>query len=159
MINNKVHIFVSAAGKANQNGTGVVFSCIFHCISNCMRTFNRRNDSFKTAKFIESFHCFLIADLNVIYTADITQESMFRTDGRIIESTCDRINRTGISVVILKKIAVESMENTGFAVCHRSSMVTYCRTSSERFNTCSNINAPLRSASRIALAADSLASQ
>ena len=80
--------------------------------------FHSRDNSLKPAKLIESIHRFIVGNGNVIYSSNVVEESVLGTDGGIVKTARYRINGSGVSVLVLEQIALETVEDSWFSESH-----------------------------------------
>ena len=112
VLDNVIDILVATSAAADENGACAHLFCLFHGEGDCVRGFQRGNDAFVAGEFEEGIDGLFVIGGHILNAADVFPESVFRSDGRIVESARDGVDRIGISVLILQHIAVESVQSS-----------------------------------------------
>src|SRR5439155_20123967 len=79
---------------------------------NCMRRFERGNDSFQFGAKGESFECFGVAGADVFGPSAVMKICVLRTDRCVIEASGNRMSRCNLSALILKHVRHGALQNT-----------------------------------------------
>ena len=135
MFNHVIDVFVAAAAAVDQDRAGAHLLRKLHRVGDRVRRFESRDDAFVAGELEEGVNRLLVARGDVVDASEILPERMLRTDGRIIESAGDRVDRIGGAVLVFQDIAVESVHGAFPAVAEGRGMVALPGTASEGFDS------------------------
>src|SRR6266404_1266308 len=78
---------------------------------NCMRRFERRNDSLQFGAKLESFESFGITRSDVFGAPIVVEKRVLRADRGVIEAGRDRMRRCDLTVRVLKYVRHRALQN------------------------------------------------
>src|SRR5438552_1528898 len=119
-LRDRMHILVAATREIDDDYR--IFIKIrrdLYDMSDRMRRLKCGNDSFRPGQKLKCTERLIVRHGNIFDTILIVQESMLRTDRRIVEARRNRMRRCDLSVAVLQQIAFRPLQNADRAASHK----------------------------------------